>query len=173
MVVRLLPSAAAAALRAARLTYSEVGATTYETLPDGYRGFERTRQLPRHTDFDKAVEDLLHWRVHQRAGLNVRASSLAVAPDAVVVLGFLGLTAPCRVVRIVAEADRRGFAYGTLPGHPEQGEEAFVLERGVDGAVRFTVRAFSRPAGLLSTVAGPLGRRVQDAITARYLRALT
>ena len=27
--------------------------------------------------------------------------------------------APCRVVYVVDEPDRRGFAYGTLPGHPE------------------------------------------------------
>ena len=34
---------------------------------------------------------------------------------------------PCRVVYVVDEPDRRGFAYGTLPGHPESGEELFLV----------------------------------------------
>lgn len=41
--------------------------------------------------------------------------------------GPLRLRAPCRVVYTVTESRRRGFAYGTLPGHPECGEEAFVI----------------------------------------------
>ena len=39
-------------------------------------------------------------------------------------MGFL--QAPCRVVYVIDEPDIRGFAYGTLPGHPESGEERFV-----------------------------------------------
>lgn len=171
MVVHLLSSASVATLRAAPLTYPEVGATAHESLPDGYRTIERSRRLPGHADFDRAADDLLHWRVQQRAGLRVRASSLATEPDTVVILGLLGFKAPCRVVYVVTEADRRGFAYGTLPGHPEQGEESFILERDGDG-IRFTVRAFSQPATRLAAAAGPLGRRVQDVATGRYLRAL-
>jgi uncharacterized protein (UPF0548 family) len=39
------------------------------------------------------------------------------------------LRAPCRIVYVIDEPDRRGFAYGTLPGHPERGEEAFIISR--------------------------------------------
>ena len=35
---------------------------------------------------------------------------------------------PARVVYVVDEPARRGFAYGTLHGHPESGEEAFLVE---------------------------------------------
>jgi uncharacterized protein (UPF0548 family) len=44
-------------------------------------------------------------------------------PGAVVMLGLgigsLRLQAPCRVVYMVDESRRRGFAYGTLAGHRE------------------------------------------------------
>ncbi len=70
------------------------------------------------------------------------------------------------------EPRRRGFAYGTLPGHPESGEEAFIVEQHDDDSVTFTITAFSRPATWLARLGGPLGRAVQDRVTARYLRAL-
>ena len=76
------------------------------------------------------------------------------------------------VVCVVDEPGRRGFAYGTLPGHPERGEEALILQQHRGGAVTFTITAFSRPAGLLARAAGPAGRAIQHHITMRYLRAL-
>ena len=44
--------------------------------------------------------------------------------------------APVRVVSIIDEPDRKGFAYGTLDGHPLSGEESFVVERTPDGSVK-------------------------------------
>ena len=79
---------------------------------------------------------------------------------------------PCRVVWSVEEDRRAGFAYGTLPGHPEQGEEAFVVDWGADGAVWFTVRAVSRPAAWYMQAAGPLGRSGQRVFARRYVSAL-
>jgi uncharacterized protein (UPF0548 family) len=162
-------------LRAARLTYPEVGRTA-GSLPPGYRTFIRTAQLPSAIDFESATHNLLHWQVQQRAGLRVAASSEKVVPEAVALvsagIGRLSLRFPCRVVYVVNEPRRQGFAYGTLPGHPECGEEAFVLEQHEDGTITFTITAFSRPASALAKLAGPLGRRIQDAFTARYLRAL-
>lgn len=86
--------------------------------------------------------------------------------------GPISVRVPCRVVYVTDEPARRGFAYGTLPGHPESGEEAFVIDRRRDGTVTFTITAFSRPATLLARMAGPIGRAIQDHITARYLRSL-
>ena len=91
-------------------------------------------------------------------------------------LGFgvepLAMRAPCRVVYVIDEPRRRGFAYGTLPGHPESGEEAFILDHRDDGTIAFNIIAFSRPASILAKLAGPIGRIVQDAMTRRYFRAL-
>lgn len=79
---------------------------------------------------------------------------------------------PARVVYVVDEPRRRGFAYGTLPGHPERGEEAFVVERLADDSVWLVIRAFSRPAGPLVRIGSPLARLLQATFTARYERAL-
>jgi uncharacterized protein (UPF0548 family) len=79
---------------------------------------------------------------------------------------------PARVVYVVDEPTRRGFAYGTLPGHPERGEEAFIVERQADGSVWLVIRAFSRPAGLFVWIGAPIARLLQAVYTGRYERAL-
>ena len=89
-----------------------------------------------------------------------------------VILGLGRLRAPCRVVYSVDEPQRRGFAYGTLAGYPECGEEAFMIQHHDDDTVSFKITAFSRSATRLAKVAGPAGGVVQRQITARYLRAL-
>jgi uncharacterized protein (UPF0548 family) len=86
---------------------------------------------------------------------------------------WLGITVPCRVVYTVEEANRRGFAYGTLPGHQESGEEAFLIEHTPDDNVWLHIRAFSRPARLLPYVGGALARKIQDLVTDRYIAALS
>ena len=154
-------------------TYPEVGATASDH-PAGYHSFTRTRTLKR-TDFDAAASELMTWQVQSRAGLRV-APTAEIAPGVDVTMylgpGRLSLTIPCRVVYVVDEPDRKGFAYGTLPGHPETGEEAFVLQRRADGQIDFTVSAFSRPATLLTKLGGPFGRLMQRLMTNRYLSAL-
>jgi uncharacterized protein (UPF0548 family) len=85
---------------------------------------------------------------------------------------MVGVVVPCRVVYVINEPSRSGFAYGTLPGHPEKGEEAFVVELSTDGQVHLVIRAFSRPATLLARAGGPLTRAIQELITERYVRAL-
>ena len=82
-----------------------------------------------------------------------------------------GLVLPCKVVYVVEGARRRGFAYGTLPGHPEQGEESFIVVHEHDGSVVFRITAFSKPASALSRLGGPFTRWVQDWMTERYLAA--
>ncbi|HWJ11630.1 MAG TPA: DUF1990 domain-containing protein [Nocardioides sp.] len=175
--MELLDPVRAEQLRALPLTYDRPqDPTTPGTTPGGPAGFgwfSRTLAL-RRTDLDGAADDLLSWRVHERAGLRVRASGPAVEGAVVEMrlgLGPAAVRIPCRVVAVVAEPDRRGFSYGTLPGHPERGEEQFLLERAADGSLRFTVSAFSRPATRLARLGGPVTGMVQRAMTDRYLRA--
>ena len=47
--------------------------------------------------------------------------------------GPFSVKAPARVVYVINEKKRKGFAYGTLAGHPEPGEESFVVELADDG----------------------------------------
>jgi uncharacterized protein (UPF0548 family) len=176
MPVTAMAAGLASQLRGAGLTYSEVGQAA-GMLPPGYH-YQRRSVLagscPR--AFTAAADALFSWRVHLRAGLRVSSSSALVGQDAAVMLSLgpppLRIAAPCRLVYVVDEPDRRGLAFGTLPGHPESGEEAFLIQRRDNGEVIFTITAFSRPAVLLAKAAGPAGRAIQRHITTRYLRAL-
>ena len=87
-------------------------------------------------------------------------------------VGPFSFTAPVRVVYVVDEVDRVGFAYGTMAGHPESGEESFVVEKREDDSVWLTIRAFSRPSTWYYRVAWPVLRLQQARFTKRYLRAL-
>ncbi|MHB1877019.1 MAG: DUF1990 family protein, partial [Streptosporangiaceae bacterium] len=175
MGLTVLPDGIRDRLADAELTYQEVGATA-GGLPAGYR--QLTCSVPighGHQVFVGAGEAVCQWQVQLRAGLHVAASTPTAVPGAVVILGVgigpLRLQAPCRVVYAVDESRRRGFAYGTLAGHPESGEEAFIVEHHDDDTVSFMVTAFSRPATRLAKIAGPLAAVVQRRITARYLRS--
>ena len=163
-------------LSARALSYPEVGATEGE-LPSGYGHVRRSVQLGAGAAvLGAAAERLLNWQVQRRAGVRVEPTTERVTEgaDAVLLLGFgpVALRAPVRVVRLFDEPDRQGFAYGTLPGHPETGEESFVLTRGADDVVTFTITAFSRPVSVLARLAGPAGVLTQRWVTGRYLRSL-
>jgi uncharacterized protein (UPF0548 family) len=86
--------------------------------------------------------------------------------------GPFRIGSPVRVVYVVDEPARKGFAYGTLPGHPESGEEAWMLSRSDDGSVWMTIRAFSRPSSKRWWIVYPILRIMQEVFTRRYERAL-
>lgn len=70
----------------------------------------------------------------------------------------------CRIVYVIDETKpvrRFGFAYGTLPGHVECGEERFMIEWLADDTVWYDLRAFSRPRFWLVRLAKPLARGLQ------------
>ncbi|MEO6941858.1 MAG: DUF1990 domain-containing protein [Terrimesophilobacter sp.] len=93
--------------------------------------------------------------------------------ELVVPLWFFRLSAPCRVIYVIDEPNRKGFAYGTLPGHPESGEESFIVDRTDDGSVWLTIRAFSRPSSWQWWAVYPVLRLVQAMFTRQYFRALS
>ena len=154
------------------LTYPEHGATA-GTLPEGYHHLERQARLGSGQGvFERAAAALMSWQVHQAAGLKVVADGDARPGLRVVSRLAPGITAPCRVVYVIDEPGRRGFAYGTLPGHPESGEESFLVTVGEDGEVLFAIRAFTRPATLLARATGPVGRVAQRLVAGRYVRGM-
>lgn len=61
------------------------------------------------------------------------------------VCGPLAVHEPVRVVAVVDTPDTRGFAYGTLRGHPVSGEEAFIVRKAPDGRVTLTLRSLTAP----------------------------
>jgi uncharacterized protein (UPF0548 family) len=154
-------------------TYPEVGDTagvpppgysvdhTRVRLGDGEGVFRSARSvLERWGQFD------LGWVQAGPADSPLRAG--AVVAVAARVLGLWWVNA-CRVVYAVDEADgvgpvcRFGFAYGTLPGHAESGEERFLVEwdRAGDGGVWYDILALSRPRHPLARLGYPLTRRTQ------------
>lgn len=172
-VARLAPQEVSD-LDSALLTYCRDDRLGQEAS-SGFRRLQHTVLL-RRRDFEGAAADLFAWRVHEQAGLAVGAGDIPLRLGTVVVMRWgwrrAALRIPCRVVEVIEEPRRRGFSYGTLPGHPESGEEQFLLELEADGRVRFTISAFSRPASPLAKLSGPAGRAVQWFMTKRYLRAL-
>lgn len=174
MSVSPLDQHQASVLRAAPLSFTPLDEWA-GSASSGYHHLHRSITLVRR-DFDGAARSLFEWRVHSGAGLRVEASDIPLRKDTVVLmrwgLGPLSVKIPCRVLEVVDEPRRKGFTYGTLPGHPEVGEEQFLLEQLDDGRILFTITAYSRPGSTLAKLGGPLGRAVQRLMTQRYLRAL-
>jgi uncharacterized protein (UPF0548 family) len=173
-----------AAVGDARFTYDAVGATASAgDLPDGYHQVRVTRVLGRGEDvFAAAVDGIRRWQLHRRQGYRVAPDEPPIEVGTVVAVDVplvaVHVIATCRIAWVVDEPDRFGFGYGTLPIHPESGEEAFVVERGTGetgaapGDVRLAITAFSRPRHALVRLAGPVARRQQAKATQGYLDAL-
>lgn len=155
------------------LTYPEVGATAAE-LPAGYHHLRKTSVIGRGRDrFEQAAAAGMRWGMLRGAGLRVEATAVEAAVGAEVLVHLGPVVAPCRVVYVVDEPDRRGFAYGTLPGHAVSGEELFLVSYEPDsGRVSAEVTAFSRHATWWSRLGAPVTSVVQRVVTDRYLRAL-
>jgi uncharacterized protein (UPF0548 family) len=154
-------------------TYAEVGATRRRPLPAHYNHL-RYRKLIGTGDevFQAAGEAVLTFRMHRAIGARIRATAGRAAPGVRVTVTLGPFTVPNEVVYTYDEPNRIGFGYGTLPGHQEQGEEAFIVDRDADGRVWFRVVAFSRPARWPTIVAGPIAVVAQHAFARLCGRAL-
>ncbi|WP_040780653.1 DUF1990 family protein [Nocardia pneumoniae] len=158
-------------------TYREVGATR-GVLPEGYHRLTLRRPIGRgRALFEHAGAEILAYRVQKGTGIFRYADTPTAEPGSAVTVrlgvGPLGITAPCRVVYVLDEPDRRGFAYGTLPGHPAAGEELFAVEYDQgDETVYGLVIAFSRPAAWFTRLGGPVVRLIQRFVAGRYIAAL-
>jgi uncharacterized protein (UPF0548 family) len=155
------------------LTYVEVGATAAH-LPPGYHHVRLSAPIGTGRDrFEQAAGTVMRYGMLRGAGLRVTATT-EVAEVGTDVLGRLGpFSAPCRVVYVVDELNRRGFAYGSLPGHAVAGEEMFgVRYEPADDSVHAEVVAFSKPATWWSQIGAPAAAVVQRVVTRRYLSAV-
>jgi uncharacterized protein (UPF0548 family) len=119
--------------------------------------------------YRRAVEALRGWRQFDLGWASIvpRGAPLEVGTTVAVLArhyGFWSLNS-ARVVYLVEDTNRAkrfGFAYGTLPGHAEKGEERFVVERDREsGSVHYDVLAFSRPNHPLAWLGYPFARALQ------------
>ena len=162
---------------AGEFTYPEVGATRVrEGMPEdahlaGYR-----RPLGGPEVFDQAADFVLGFGMQRGAGFDVTASTQHAVMGSEVTMrarfGPFRVTAPTRVVYVIDEPGRRGFAYGTIPGHPESGEELFLVEC-VGNETWVEVRAFSRHSRWFTRLGGPVVRLLQLRTTLLYLNAVS
>lgn len=152
----------------APFSYADVGATRDGVIPHGFRSLRRRTTVGRGDDAFRAVRAALA----EFAVLDL-GWAWPVAPDPLeagarlaVVVRVFGTywVNPSRIVYVLDElAPRRrfGFAYGTLEGHAERGEERFQVERTPDDDVVYEVFSFSKPAHPLAKLGGPWTRRLQ------------
>ena len=155
------------------LTYAEVGATRTEPLPKRYNHLRYRTPVGAGADvFDRAGEAVLTFAMHRASGARVRTVADRAMPGVRLTVGLGPFTVPCEVVYTVEEPNRTGFGYGSRPGHLEQGEEAFVVERDADDRVWFRVTAFSRPARWPAVLGGPVAELLQRGYARLLGRAL-
>ncbi len=113
----------------------------------------------------RAVEALKNWRQFDLGWVTIVPRGVAIEVGATVAVkarafGTWSLSAS-RVVYVIDEPRRFGFAYGTLPDHVECGEERFLIEWLADDSVWYDILAFSRPRHPLVRLSSPLARLLQ------------
>ena len=150
-------------------TYSAVGATA-TTPPAGFVvDHTRIKLGEGESVFRSATAALRRWEQFRLGWVEVWSPETPIQPGEVVAvmgraIGVWWLNA-CRVVYVVDEAgpvSKFGFAYGTLPGHVESGEERFLIEWNQgDDAVWYDIIAFSRPNQFSARLGYPVVRRLQ------------
>jgi uncharacterized protein (UPF0548 family) len=146
-------------------TYAEVGATN-TTPPADYNVDHNRIQLGHGEEtYKRAVEALKNWYQFDLGWVTIVPRGVAIETGATVAVkarafGTWSLNA-CRVVYLIDERARFGFAYGTLPDHVERGEERFLVGLLKDGSVWYDILAFSRPQHPLVKLSSPLARRLQ------------
>jgi uncharacterized protein (UPF0548 family) len=160
-------------LAALPLTYSEVGATA-GVLPQGYHHVHESAVIGHgRKRFDEAARAVMRWGMLRGAGARVEATTEVADVGSEVIVRLGPVRAPCRVVYVVDEPNHRGFAYGTLPGHAETGEERFAVRYDpTSNAVTAEVIAFSRHGTWWSRLAGPFTGLVQRIVSKRYVKAV-
>jgi uncharacterized protein (UPF0548 family) len=162
-----------------RLDYPGVGATEGGRPPAGYASLLSQVYLGDGLElYRRVAQGILTWELQRRSGLRVQAESSVVRPGTRVVSGFgvgpFRINAPCEVVwvrRPLAGGGPQsaGFGYGTLPGHPARGEEAFEVEIDAAGRVFLKITAFSKPANWFYRAGGVVTRAAQRHVTSRYV----
>ena len=161
------------------LNYPGIGSTESGRPPEGYTCTVSQAYLGEGLAvYRRVAQGILSWELQRRSGLRVRTESGAVTPGVRVVSGFgvgpFRINAPCEVVWVRhplpgGGPQSAGFGYGTLPGHPERGEEAFEVELDGQGRVLLTITAFSRHATWFYRAGGLVARAAQRHITSRYI----
>ncbi|HEY6806281.1 MAG TPA: DUF1990 domain-containing protein [Pyrinomonadaceae bacterium] len=146
-------------------TYSAVGATN-TTPPKDFTVDHNHIELGKGVEiFNRAVAALKQWRQFDLGWVSLVPEGVPIEVGTTVAVkarafGSCSLNAT-RIVYVIDEPRRFGFAYGTLPDHVECGEERFLIEWRDDDSVIFDIVAFSKPRHILVRMSRPLARLKQ------------
>ena len=148
-----------------RYSYPRVGVTR-SSAPSGYNVDHNRVLLGSGAEaFSSAVAAVKKWKMFDFEWVHLCWDHAPIEPGttvAIVVkhLGFWSMNA-CRIVYVIEEHDRYGFAYGTLGDHAEMGEERFMVEwNRADDTVWYDLLAVSKPR-VTAALAYPYTRRLQ------------
>lgn len=146
-------------------SYAEVGASQNEIPPPGYPINHRRVRLGGGADvFARAKNAIRHWAMYEVSWTRLYPTNapIAVGETVCVVVNhrFCWSLNPCRIIYVTEETggeiERFGFAFGTLPGHSETGEERFTVERhAADDSVWYELFSFARPHHVLARIGFP------------------
>jgi uncharacterized protein (UPF0548 family) len=161
--------------------YAEVGRSLGPT-PAGYVANHGRVRLGRGEEtFKKAIEALRNWKMFDLDWVSLCWPEVDIEAGTTVAtlarhFGFWSLH-PARIVFLVDDDDERtrrsGFAYGTLQGHGERGEETFIIEQlRADDSVWYDLRSFSRPGQRLTTLGYPIARMLQKRFARESTQAM-
>lgn len=162
-------------------SYDGVGATREDAAPKGYVADRYRVKLGEGEEaYRRAIAALHNWRQFDPGWVRLLPSGTPIEVGTTVAvlarhLGFWSLNS-ARIVYTVEEGgavERFGFAYGTLPGHSEKGEELFSVEWDhADDSVHYAVFAFSRPNHPLAWPGYPVARMLQRRFRRDSTRAM-
>lgn len=134
--------------------------------------------------FTRAQAAIRAWQMFPAEVATVCWSTCAIAAGELVAIVYRAwpfgcwILFPARIVYVLDDTietpsgpvQRFGFGYGTLPDHPERGEERFLVEwNRDDDSVWYDLLAVSRPGHWLARLGYPYTRREQ----ARFRRLST
>jgi uncharacterized protein (UPF0548 family) len=115
--------------------------------------------------FRHACAQMRAWRTFPSPWTEIYPKNAPLVKGQVVVVLFhlfgLWWRSSARIVYVIDEERRFGFAYGTLPGHIERGEERFLIEWHPDDTVWYDLRSFSKPRLWFVQLGYPIVRRLQ------------
>lgn len=166
-------------VREASPSYEHVGCTC-STAPRGFAHDRYEIQLGHGgSDFEAACNALAQWKMFPH-GVAIEGDTSPLEVGAIVVLGVrcMGIWeyGACRTVYVIDQDGPQrkfGFAYGTLPGHVERGEERFEVSwNQADDSVWFRVTAISRPVHPLAWAIYPLARHFQRRFARSMLQTM-
>lgn len=152
-----------AAQRDLPFSYEEVSATK-DKIPSGYPINHHRIQIGNGAHaFALAKNAIRYWTMYRLEWTRLYPADAPIAVGEVVCVvvnhRLCWSLNPCRIIYLIEESgeiERYGFAFGTLPGHSEEGEERFLVEwNRADDSVWYELLAFARPHHILARIGFP------------------